>query len=284
MKLALGSVQFGLSYGIANTSGQVVPSEVSAILNTCRDSGIDTLDTAIAYGESEQRLGEAGVAGFHVVSKLPKLETGHGSIALMVEGALQRLGVPVLDGLLLHRSEDLCGPDAGDVYAALGDLKARGLVRKIGISIYDPAELDAVLTRFAVDLVQAPYNVVDRRLDSSGWLARLKDAGVEVHTRSAMLQGLLLMEPTARPAYFTRWPDLWAAWDGWVAGAATTRLAAALGFVLAENMIDKVVVGVDSDLQLHEILEAAATVGPIPPSDLAIEDTDLINPARWTSK
>lgn len=281
MKLALGTVQFGLRYGIANTTGQVPPQEIAAILATARAGGLDMLDTAIAYGDSEARLGGAGIAGFQVVSKLPKLDGGPDGISAMVEGAVARLGVDALHGLLLHRSEDLVGPDGVAVYAAMDQLKKRGLVKKIGVSIYEPAELGTIVSRFAIDLVQAPFNVLDRRLVTSGWLARLKKAGVEVHTRSALLQGLLVMRPIARPAAFDRWAELWSLWDNWYTEAGVTPLEAALGFVLAEPGIDRVLVGVDSDLQLRDILRAAAEAGPIPPAALATDDIDLINPARW---
>lgn len=284
MKLALGTVQFGLRYGIANTGGQVPPQEISAILGTARASAIDTLDTAIAYGDSETRLGEASVDDFKVVSKLPKLDAGADAIDAMVRSSLERLGVSALDGLLLHRAEDLAGSEGSAIFAAMVDLKERGVVRKIGVSVYDPTELSEIVPRYSLDLVQAPFNVLDQRLVTSGWLDRLKDAGIEVHTRSAFLQGLLLMRPDARPAVFARWRDVWATWDDWVAEAGTTALAAALRVALAQPGVDRVLVGVDSDLQLRDILRSAGESGPIPPTSLAVDDIDLINPARWTSK
>jgi aryl-alcohol dehydrogenase-like predicted oxidoreductase len=283
MRLALGTVQFGLSYGIANTHGQVAQDEIGAILATARHSGVDTLDTAIAYGDSEARLGQAGVVGFRLVSKLPKLESAEG-IDMIVRGSLQRLGIPMLHGLLLHRSEDLTGTHAQAIHTALSGLKADGLVRKIGVSIYDPTELEPIVSRFAIDMVQAPYNVIDRRLETSGWLGQLKDAGVEVHTRSALLQGLLMMAGTDRPPYFSRWASLWTRWDAWLAASGATPLAAALGFALADQRIDRVVLGVDSAVQLREVLSAAKLGSPPVPAELASDDIDLINPARWTSK
>ncbi|MET3900835.1 aryl-alcohol dehydrogenase-like predicted oxidoreductase [Devosia sp. UYZn731] len=284
MKLALGTVQFGLPYGIANTSGQVLPQEIAAILATARSNSIDTLDTAIAYGDSEARLGAAGVEGFKLVSKLPKLDNGVQSIEPMVRASLDRLGVDALEGLLLHRSEDLSGPEGVAVFAIMAGLRDRGLVRRIGVSIYDPAELQAIVPRFAIDLVQAPFNAFDQRLVRSGWLERLQHAGVAVHTRSAFLQGLLLMRPDIRPAAFGRWSEQWTAWDNWLAKAGATAIAAALQVPLSQPGIDRVLVGVDSELQLRDILHAAVEIGPTPPASLATDDLDLINPARWNSK
>ena len=282
MKLALGTVQFGLNYGIANQTGQVPPQEVASIIELAREAGIGMLDTAIAYGESEARLGACGVNDFRVVSKLPS-SVGVPDIAGMVELSLERLGVTSLYGILLHRSEDLAGPDGARIYAGLCDLKLRGLANKIGVSIYDPQELDLLADRFKFDIVQAPYNIVDRRLETSGWLSRLKGDDIEVHTRSAFLQGLLLMKPGQRPERFSRWTALWSGWDSWLSETQTSALQGALGFVLGNGAVDQVVVGVDSKVQLVDILGAAGTSVDPAPAWLANGDPDLINPSRWNS-
>lgn len=282
MKLALGTVQFGLNYGVANRTGQVSPQEVVGILGTALNAGIAVLDTAIAYGESEARLGRAGVEGFKVVSKLPGLE-GQPNIAGMVERSLERLAVPSLHGLLLHRSSDLAGANGSWLYDALRELKQRRLVEKIGVSIYDPRELETILDRFELDIVQSPYNVLDRRLVSSGWLGRLKDAGVEVHTRSTFLQGLLLMDRGQRPEKFARWNELWTRWDDWLEQTGTSAVAASLGFVCDNASIDHVLVGVDGRIQLIEIITALQAHPPQVPDWVACDDLDLINPVNWNS-
>lgn len=282
MKLALGTVQFGLNYGVANQTGQVSALEVVGILETALNAGIKVLDTAISYGESEACLGRAGVEGFKVVTKLPALE-GTPNIAGMVERSLERLAVPRLHGLLLHRSSDLAGANGSWLHDALLDLKQRRLVEKIGVSIYDPRELETILDRFEMDIVQSPYNVFDRRLVSSGWLGRLKDAGVEVHTRSTFLQGLLLMDRAQRPEKFARWNELWTRWDGWLEQAGTSAIAASLGFVCDNDAIDHVLVGVDGRTQLAEIIKALQARPPQVPDWVASDDLDLINPVNWNS-
>lgn len=283
MKLALGTAQFGLDYGIANRSGQVPESEIAAILRTARDVGIVMLDTAIAYGSSEARLGAAGISGFDVVSKLPQLGGDAAGIGTAVQGTLTRLRIPQLYGLLLHRSQDLSGPRGEAVFAALCDLKSRGLVKKIGISIYETSELDEFVSRFSLDLIQAPYNVFDRRLETSGWLDRLKNAGIEVHTRSTFLQGLLLMQGEDRPPMFAGWAEQWSRWDGWLNETGLSPLAAALGFVCRNPDIDKVLVGVDTQAQLSDIIRVSMLSAESPPERLATDDLSLINPANWKS-
>src|SRR5581483_2256099 len=110
---------------------------------------------------------------------------------------LLRLDVKTLYGLLLHRPQQLLGAEGPTLYQALQGLKKGGQVQKIGVSVYAPSELELLNLRYRFDLVQAPFNLVDRRLHTTGWLQRLKEDGVEIHTRSAFLQGLLLMSPAA---------------------------------------------------------------------------------------
>ncbi len=167
-RLALGTAQFGQPYGIANQAGQVSAAEAAAIIACARENGWDTLDTAITYGHSEQRLGEIGVREWRVVTKLPAVPESCRDVAAWVTTAvresLARLGISKLHGLLLHRPEQLTQPQGEALYGALLAVKCAGMTDGIGVSIYQPEELDALWPRFALDLVQAPFNVLDRRL------------------------------------------------------------------------------------------------------------------------
>ncbi len=287
MRLALGTVQFGTSYGVANASGQVSLEEARRILAHARANGIDMLDTAIAYGDSEARLGVIGVANWRVVSKLPALPPEIANVAEWVRagvrGSLSRLGKSSLYALLLHRPEQLLSSQGDALYRALQAVKSEGLVGRIGISIYEPAELDGLVDRFPVDVVQAPFNVVDRRLIESGWLARLKARGAELHVRSVFLQGLLLMPAAERPQKFQRWRSLWDGWDGWLAQTGLSPLEACVRYVLSFAEVDAAVVGVDSATQLAQIVDAGRGDLPLVPAGLGCSDADLLNPARWNA-
>ena len=287
MRLALGTAQFGLDYGVANTGGKVKSDQVRAILACAANHGVNTLDTAIAYGDSEQCLGAAGVTGWQIVSKLPAFSVSDDKVEDWVQaslhGSLERLRVPSLDGLLLHRPQQLLGSHGKRLYQALDSLKHQGLVKKIGISIYDPEELDILWPHYRFDLVQVPFNIIDRRIVLSGWLERMSESGVEVHARSAFLQGLLLMQPSARLERFRRWQPLWEQWDHWLDDQGMSALQACLGFVVAQPEISRVVVGVDSLSQLQEILACAALKTVSPPAKLYSADEELINPSRWSS-
>jgi aryl-alcohol dehydrogenase-like predicted oxidoreductase len=285
MKLVLGTVQFGLNYGVANAAGRVSTDMADAILRRAQLASMNTLDTAIAYGDSESVLGGLGVQGWKVVSKLPAVPEGCLDIAQWVKTkareSLQRLGLQSMYGLLLHRPTQLLEGFGPDLYAALQALKAEGLVSKVGISVYGPAELDDLWPKYQVDIVQAPLSILDRNLVDSGWASRLKDADVEIHTRSAFLQGLLLMPSDKRPVKFNRWVNIWQEWDRWLLATGLTPVQACLRYANSLDEIDRVVVGVDSVMQLNEILAAANGVLDTWPAFKPLQDDRLINPASW---
>lgn len=285
MKLALGTVQFGQRYGIANHRGQPSLSETKAIVDRARASGMAMLDTASAYGESEMRLGEIGIADWQVVSKLPEVPSNCDDVsnwaAVSLKRTLDRLKVDGLYGFLLHRPQQLFDATGDQLYRTLEQFKADGLVQKIGVSIYDPSELDAIFNCYEFDLVQAPFNLFDNRLIESGWLERLKKEGVELHARSIFLQGLLLFDAGARPPKFDRWNSLWEKLADWLKESQLTPLQACLGYALSFPEISKIVIGVDSLGQLNEILTAAEGGVVDVPETLRCRDIDLISPAKW---
>lgn len=283
--IALGTAQFGLDYGVANQQGKVSTEEARKIVSHALLSGINTIDTAIAYGDSEECLGRIGMADWRVISKLPEIPPGTRDIPSWVQecvhGSLQRLKVPKLYGLLLHRPNQLFELRGDQLYETMNLLKVQGLTEKIGVSIYSPNELVPIFQNFHFDMVQAPFNILDRSLESSGWLSRLKKMDVEVHVRSIFLQGLLLMKPDARPPYFYPWLRLWKEWDTWLLARGLTPLQACLGFVLSRSDIERIVVGVDKLEQLQQILAATTIDSVSPPDQLCSNDPNLINPATW---
>lgn len=284
-KLALGTAQFGLAYGVSNASGQVSFEETMGILSAAREIGIDTVDTAVAYGDSERILGRVGMSDWSVISKLPAMPLGVTDVATWVEGQLHasmgRLGISQLDGLLLHRPEQLLGPYGAPLWSAIEDLRREGIVNKIGVSVYSYNELPALLSGRNIDLVQAPLNILDRSLVDSGWASRLNNQGIELHVRSAFLQGLLLMEKE-RPERFSHWQPLWSQWQEWLLEHQLTPVQACLRYCLSVPEVDRVVVGVESALQLSEIISAAIGLMPQPPAWCMPIDEVLSNPAKWS--
>lgn len=285
-RLVLGSAQFGTDYGVANKSGKVPVADVHEILSLAKANGINFIDTAVSYGCSEKVLGELGVDGFSIITKLPPLHEIQDDIdrwvSDQVSASLARLREEKLYGLLVHRPSDLMGSRGEQLIEALLEIKGAGVIQKIGISIYNPGELDGLLDKIKIDLVQAPLNVIDRRLSSSGWLDHLKNIGIEVHTRSTFLQGLLIMDQRRIPQKFSRWMGLLDEWHERLKVMEVSPLAASLVYPLSLNQVDRVIVGVDSTVQLSEILQATIDADTrFDTSFMCSEDLDLINPSNW---
>lgn len=287
-RIALGTAQFGFSYGVSNKNGQTSIAEIIRILELAHSTGLDTLDTAIAYGNSENNLGAVGVNGWKVVTKLPGFPYGSASlkpwVKEMVAGSMNRMRLSRIYGLLLHSPDDLRGPRGSELLRILKELKLHGLIQKIGLSVYGPDELHFLPDSFIPDIVQMPFNILDRRLIQGSILHDLKRNGVEVHVRSIFLQGLLLMDSDSRPSYFNRWNCTWKLWDDWISRTGSNPLAACLNFALAQKEIDRVVVGIESVDQLRQVLVAVQDDAPCLPEELQCDDPDLIYPMRWKIK
>jgi hypothetical protein len=237
---------------------------------------------------SEQRLGKIGVANWRIISKLPPVPDAINCpnkkkwIFGEINQSIKRLKVDLLYGLLLHRPQQLLEDDGDEIYSALQQLKADGLVHKIGVSIYEPSELDALYERYKFDIVQSPFNIFDRRLLSSGWLSKLHKYNVEVHVRSIFLQGLLLMKKEEIPSKFNRWSSVFDSWFKFLDEQHLSSLEACLKYTLSFSEISNVIVGLDNLTQLHEVVEASQGLIPLLPNDFQLNDTDLINPASWS--
>jgi aryl-alcohol dehydrogenase-like predicted oxidoreductase len=291
-RLALGTVQFGLPYGITHAGGRVPEDEVGAILADAQAAGIDLLDTAAAYGDSEAVLGRRPEArSFAVITKtLPLRRPAIGpaeidAVARAFDASLARLGRDHVEGLLVHDAADLLVPGGAALWAMLEARLAAGQVRRLGVSVYDRAALDAVVARFPLALVQLPLNALDQRLDRDGTLALLAANGIAVHVRSAFLQGLLLGGPVGGPAAVPPGPAAAAPflrrWHAAVAAAGTTAAAAALAYVATRPGVERVVIGVHSRAHLAAAVAAFAARPVLEWAALACDDPDVVDPRRW---
>ena len=285
-RLALGTVQFGMPYGISNKNGQTNIKEAEAIIDCAREHGIDTLDTAIGYGESETCLGKIGVQDFNVVTKLPAVSNDVPDVKAwvfeQVESSLKRLKLQKLHAILLHQPAQLTHPISGQPLAeGLMALKAEGYVKKIGVSVYKPEDLIQISGVINPDLIQAPFNLLDRRLASAGCFDPLNKRGVEIHARSVFLQGLLLMPREDIPQNFERWSSVWNAYHEFLTDKHLSATAACLHFAFSYPQIDKIVVGVENRSQLQELIDQAREARVQDWPDLACDDERLINPSKW---
>jgi aryl-alcohol dehydrogenase-like predicted oxidoreductase len=289
-KLVLGSAQFGMSYGIANTVGRPHAGTVRAILGRAARAGIDTIDTAHSYGDAELVLGQllSDNQHFRIISKTLPFPAEFGTADNLVEvrtafkTSLDRLNQRCLEALLVHHAGDLLGSSGDRLWSWLQSVRSSGLAGKIGVSVYTPEELSAVLDRYSIQIVQLPYNVYDQRFARAGLLDRLRSAGVEVHARSAFLQGLLLLSPEQLRGQFETIRMHQHQFHGAMAQNGMTPLAGCLSVSLNDPRVDFVVVGCESVQQMEQILEGADQARSIPRIEqFQLLDEDIINPSRW---
>ena len=291
-QLCLGSAQFGLPYGITNTVSQVAELEVRELLAEAAAAGLSWLDTAQAYGDAEAVLGRTLPHGhrFQLISKVPAQSqasfTYEDQLAWdqAFECSLLRLGESRLDALLLHSPDDLRKPGGEHLHQWLFSLRERGLVRRLGLSIYGPADLDGVAPDL-LDLVQLPLSLYDQRLLADGTIARLRSQGCAVHARSLYLQGLLVSPAESWPA----WVDQAARehhskLERLAADRGCTLLECALGFARAQADLEAVVLGLCSRLQLEQLLNAWHKSSPWDGSEWSrwgLGSSEILDPRCW---
>lgn len=273
-KIVLGTVQFGVQYGI-NSVGRPSEEVVKSILAAAANGGIETLDTSSAYGNSEEILGECTTPeeGFKIVSKYPKGETPVGK---MFEGSIKRLKVEKLYGYLLHHFEVYKNnPKVWDEFVALKD---SGKVKKIGFSLYAPEELEFILDhKSPFDLIQVPFNIFDKKF--LPLMKEMHENGVEIHVRSTFLQGLFFKDRETLPEKLKPMKKYLLLLDEFSKQSGLSISEIALNYNLHNPYIDGVLIGVDNVAQLQMNLASVKDM----PIDIEIEvkEQELLNPVNW---
>jgi hypothetical protein len=284
-RIVLGGAQLGLPYGILNGGETLSREEVARILDTAVDRGIDSIDTAIAYGQSESIIGETSQYRFNIISKLPPLPVDISNVSewvhSQVQGSLSRLKCTSLDALLLHRPQDLTGAQGVELYAAIESLMAEKMIHRFGVSIYSPDDLEGIIDTFEIHVVQAPLNVFDRRI--LGVTDQLSALDIEVHVRSVFLQGVLIASPQDRPHRFEPWSEHFALFDEWVRSSGVSAMACCMGFALQQPGIAKLVIGTTSAESLDEIMNSTPNSVLKVPTHLQSSVEQLIDPRFWNA-
>ncbi|MBN1864468.1 MAG: aldo/keto reductase [Victivallales bacterium] len=292
-RLMLGTVQFGLNYGIANSAGQPDYDKSRDIIGAAFESGINCLDTAAAYGNSEEVIGKAlhelGIADkVSVISKIPPVNgrsrrEAEKFIVASILNSMSNLGKEFLDGCLFHREEDVKYMDLL--------LKARdnGLIKKAGISIDSDAFLGRVLDSGA-ECVQLPFNILDRRFTSSGFIRKAKSREMSIFCRSIYLQGLLLMQEDKIPESLRVVIPVRRKLESLAAGKGMEPSELYMRLVVSRKEIDSLVTGVDSLDQLQKNVQMFGK-GPLDDETVSsIENIvpefaeEIVRPCRWGEK
>lgn len=274
-KLGIGSVQFGLPYGISNKSGQTSQLEVADILKYCRDKKINFIDTAIAYGDSQKVLGKAGVKDFNVISKF--IVSSEDDLVALLQQTLTKLKISKLYAFLSHRPSDILNNHIG-LWGELNELKSKGVISKIGFSFNDPEEIIKMKAKgISPDLIQVPFNYLDHRFKE--YMIALKQEGCEVHSRSSFLQGLFFLNEQYISHYFDPVKPIIKELKSEYKN--NEQLAAALlKYALSQDFIDKVILGVNNCQQLRNNVINLKQVKIPDEKEFQINEA-ILTPSKW---
>ena len=287
-KIVLGTVQFGLKYGINNSFGKPGKEVVGSILDLAFKNNIRLLDTAEAYGNSQEVIGDYHRSSGNKFSVITKFSSKNGTIpgklSVRIQEDLKILNVDSLYCYMFHSFNDFI--KYFDIFKnEIIELKRAKIINRFGVSVYTSQEIAELLKYDVIDLIQFPFNLLDNNNQRSGIIKRSKDKGIEIHTRSVFLQGL----------FFKNTNDLSGKLVSLVPYvrevsriSKTNNIdlnALSLNYVLQQENIDNVIIGVDSVGQLQENITSLQKKVPkevIRQIDLInVKEVDLLNPSNW---
>lgn len=283
MKLVLGGVQFGKNYGLVNGK-KFDPSELKKIEALVFKSNIKFIDTSINYGGSEDIIGNSNLNKLNVISKI-KLPKKNIIVDRWLEKkiylSLKRLRINRIYGILVHDYRDLLGINGKKYLECLYKFKKKGIIKKIGISIYSPDDLKNIWHFWQPEIVQVPFNILDQRIQNSGWISKLKKSRTLIFARSCFLQGLLLSDYRSNKK-FKKFYEILDRFFIWCEFRKISRLQACIDFVKMWKNIDYIIVGFNSYSQFNQILKCFNNKKNINiPNIFGTNKLDLIDPRKW---
>ncbi|MHA7863439.1 MAG: aldo/keto reductase [Flagellimonas marinaquae] len=282
----MGTVQLGLDYGINNKSGKPELTEAFEILSSAYKRGIRILDTAEAYGNSQEVIGsfhkKNPKAKFNIISKVSK-DGNLGNIKDNLLKSLKVLEIESFYGYMVHNYQTL--KETPSVYPDMLNIKNEGFTKLIGISLYDNDEIQDVIDNYHFDFIQIPYNLMDNHNFRGEMIEKAKNSGLGVHTRSSFLQGLLFMDIMELPKSLGPVKKDLERIKGICARHNMEVQDLSLGYVNSKNYIDHIVIGVDSNKQLLSNLKSAENVLSeeiiLEVEEIKVENKEMLNPTNW---
>ena len=288
-KLILGTVQFGLKYGINNTIGKPKKEEVLSLLKVAYNSGIRILDTAEAYGNAHQLIGnynkEQNNFKFKIITKFPH-QIKHNLIKSKVLEYLDLMNVNTLEVIMFHSFDSF--QSNYNSLDTLNELKSDGLIKNIGVSVYTNAQLKNLLNEDLITVVQLPFNLLDNSNFRGDLINRLKEKGKIIHTRSTFLQGLFFKSTNDKNPILQELKTELELLNQISIGSNCSMEELALSYCIKQKNIDNVIIGVDSISQLNANIKASGfhikenalkTINGI-----VVKDLELLNPSLWNRK
>ena len=282
MKLAIGTVQFGINYGINNKNGIPSDIDVAEIFDLSIKNNIKYLDTSISYGNSEERISKLANNKFNIITKSNNVKNSE-ELSSSILTSLSSLKTESVYGFLFHNSDNLI--DNHDLWSTLVKFKNEKKINKIGYSIYDTNQIDYLLNKgFIPEIVQLPYSLLDRKFEK--YFTKLKKLGTEIHVRSVFLQGLYFMNNEKLPKKLLPLKKYLDCIDSLCKKFNVSIGELALNFVNENKFIDKIIIGVDSSTQLNQNIQMIKKwdnkndINKLI-NKIIVKEQDLLNPINW---
>jgi hypothetical protein len=283
MKLVIGSAQLGMNYGLFNNK-KISSKEFKKIEKLVLKSKINFIDTATSYGESEKIIGNSKLKNLHIITKikLPNKKNINVKNWLLKEisKSLSKLKIKKIYGVLVHNYKDLLGKHGKNYLLTLQELKRKNIIKKIGISVYEPKDIKKIWNFWKPDIIQVPFNLIDNRILDSGWVNILKKFKVKIYVRSIFLQGLLINQDCSFKIN-KNYKILLNKYKNWCYKNNISLIQGCLHFVKQFKKIDYLVVGFNNYNQLKEIIDVFKQKQIIIPRKFSTNKINLIDPRKW---
>lgn len=286
MNYCLGTVQFGMNYGVQN-NGRPNLELVFNILDEAISNGVFCFDTAMAYGNAEQILGKY-ICERNINKDYLKIITKGKSqsdlqiIINNINNSIENMHIEQVYGFLFHDSTVVYSKGKMNL---LSEIKSNGYSENIGVSIYTPEEALKAL-EYDIDIIQVPYNLFDSRLDKVDFFKKAKEKSIEIYARSSLLQGLALMDYNKLPSNVLFAKDYLIEFDNLCKKYGIDRLNAAVNYVASNDLIDYIVFGTDNLKQFKEYMVIKDKKLPIEfineiKNCFSDVSEKLVNPVLW---
>ena len=281
--IIIGTAQFGEKYSISSNNG-VNYIEANKILKEAYKNKINHLDTAINYFKAYNVLKRINISNWNIITKFPNLKSVKNSqkqYNIYANNILKDFKVNKIKCVHFHNTNQLFSSKGERLFKILKDLKEKKVINQIGASVYFPEDVDKLLKNYDFDVIQCPVNIFDKEFIIKKTLQKIKKRNIKVHVRSIFLQGLLLIETQKLPKYFKKWHNFFDIWQKYLIENKISALEACISFIKNEKDIDNVIVGVDSVIQLNQILKAFKSKKKVNNFNLKINDKYLLKPSLW---
>lgn len=284
-KICIGSANFGSSYGI-NKKKPISKKVLKKIFSYAKKNKINFIDTAINYKKSEINIGSLNKTNIKIITKISKIPKYVVNIEKWIikktNESCKRLNIKKLYGLLVHDTSELRNNKKAKLfYKAFDYLIQNKIVEKVGLSIYEPKELDKYFNSYNFKIVQTPINILDRRIASSGWLRKLKNNDVEIYARSIFLKGILLKDVDKIDSSFLKWKKKLSYFEKWTKKNNLSKIEACIRYVDSFKEIDKIIFGISNEKQLEDNAKFLKKNRLYVSDYLNINSGNILNPKKW---